>query len=229
MLDFPDDIRALASSFDSRWPLIPAIADRPVRIDMWVPCDAKVGDCWIPNPARAADLERRLAHFAEVGIPCERPMVEGARPRAWFRDIAEAHEFMPKHPNPTGCWWSGQADWEDRDGREHRTLVLEYILANGIRHLHAWDDYGCGIKGVRYNWLDGNWSHDCNRASEVVRDGVVGHGFTLDSEGHPDTGGCPHTITLGCAVLRRRNRATGEVRFEVAIEPGEDGVVSSFD
>lgn len=94
-------------------------------------------------------------------------------------------------------------------------LVLEYFLADGRRHLHVWGSYNGNADGVRYNWLHGNWSHDCNRADEIVRDGVPDHGFTVDDRGCV-VQECQKTIRLGWAILWHGDRV------EVAIRPGED-------
>lgn len=226
-MDFPDDIRALLASRDDLWPLLP-LADRPVRVDFWLPHSHRLdGGGYGTHPDAAAHQADLCERFKAAGVPFE--LRQGARDRAWFHSKDEAAAVMPQRgPADSISWGINDDSGWFADPRDHVTLVLEYILANGTRHLHIKDDWRCAKKGVRYIFLDGNWSHDCNRADEVVSDGVQDHGFELDADGSP-VNHCTHTITLGWAVLRHRSRATGEVRFEPAIEPGEDGRVSSLD
>jgi hypothetical protein len=215
--EIPDDIRDLAASYDSRWPLLPALADRPVRVDMWptrvARFEADGEQTSVPDPLGVIDMCKLATALDGAGVPVETSPHEA---RAWFHNELKAKVAMP---GPIG---DQRVRWKFNGGNEHITLVVEYILASGYRHLHAWDDFAWGRhQGRPVFWLEGNWSHDCNRADEVVRDGVEDHGFELDAEGNV-TGECTHSITLGWAVLRRRNRATGDVRYEVAIHPGED-------
>lgn len=65
-------------------------------------------------------------------------------------------------------------------------------------------------------------------------DGRPMHGAaaTVDFHVHPrEPGLCDggRRIRVGHIVLRRRNRATGAARVEVAMVPGEDGRTDSFD
>ena len=209
--DIPIDIIERAASFDDRWPLMPVLSDRPYRVKFW---------------------GRDEALFAQALAVASVPHVYRGGENsgsAWFASLAEAKAF--RQPDLLvmtvffGPECTGTCD-TNMDGREIATRIAEIHLPDGRRHLLVRDDDVADSEGLRYIWLDGNWSCDCNRSLDQHRDGVTDLGFPLGEDGEPDApctpaGSSRPSLRLGWLVLRFRHLVTGAARFEVVT--GADG------
>lgn len=144
---------------------------------------------------------------------------------AWFQRLADAKAFRRRFPDllvMTVFFGPECGDTCDTrmDGREVATRVAEIHLPDGRRHLLAREDDVADSDGLRYIWLEGNWSCDCNRSLDLHRDGVTDLGFPIGERGEPDAPCTPAgsnrpSLRLGWLVLRFRNLLTGATRFEV--------------
>lgn len=215
MSDIPDDMRAASERHDRIWPLRPELTDKPWRVEVW--------PRW--QDAEAASAVNLMRYdLASRGVPVEE-FFGDLKFRAWFdaRDNAKRATESPLE----GVMRSIDGPDSYSDGRLHKTIVVEYLLPDGRRHLHVRDDFGCQVDdkgnidndGVRYVWHGGNWSCDCNRAIDLRNDEVeipehVGGDCRPDGMDRPWVG-------LGRILVRTRNRVTGDVVFEL-IEAPED-------
>lgn len=96
-------------------------------------------------------------------------------------------------------------------------LVLEYLLANGTRHLKVCQETGTPtVEDQRYYYLEGNYSCDCNRMLDLARDGVDPC-LPANEERN-----CSRYIELGWVLMRSLDAVTGACTTQAIIFPGED-------
>ncbi len=223
MTEIPADIIERAACFDADWPLRPDLSDRPCRMKFWGREEAELA-----------------THLEAAGLVVQRRGREaGAAWASSIKDLAVARRAFWDANNEAVVMSVFYAPRQVEripneavsisivDGREIATLVAEIHLPDGRRHLLAKDDYVTERDVVRYIWMDGNWSCDCNRSLDLHRDGVGDLGFPLREDGEPDAPCTPEgsnkpSLRLGWLVLRFRHLVTGVVRFEVVA--GADGV-----